>query len=271
MSDPKQRANPHKQNDATDTTAKGQESPKINRFDISQPPKEEASPTISQFNRAGESSEIPVEEFRSPAEFATGKKEIKKDFSQHRAADKWDDYSFKNLARDNRDDMRGSGGEGSYKYNDFVNTRSSVLSPARGDEQTPEKTNLSRTATIQKSHPTLEKNTVRNEPKTYNYDLPVEKELAGSTSSNSDTGFFKRGYNSISGFERNYILPYDQNYRKLGHAGLTTAAFLASLKMTKGLVPALKVAGLTGLLSGLIINPEFFSPVLSKPMYHKTS
>lgn len=267
MSDPKQRPNPHQQHDATATTAKGQESPKINQLNRSQAPKEEASPTISQFNRAGEATDVPLEEFRTPAEFATGSSTVKKDFSQHRAADKWDDYSFKNLAKDNRDDLAGGS---SNKYNDFVNTRASPFSPARGDKETPEKTELSRTAFIQKSHPDLEKKSVKNEVKTYNYDVPVEQELAGK-SSNSVSNFFNKGYSSIGGFERNYILPVDPNYRKLGHAGLTTAAFLASLKMTKGLVPALKVAALTGLLSGLIINPEFFNPVLSKPMYHKTS
>jgi len=269
MSDPKQGANPHKQNDATDTTAKGQESPKINQFDRSQAPRQEASPTISQFNRKGEANEVPLEEFRTIAEFATGQSEVKKDFSQHRAADKWEDYSFKNLAKGNLDDTNIPRAN---KFNDFVNTRSSIFSSERGGVQTPEKANLSRTATIQKSHPALEKNAVKNEVKTYNYDVPVEKEMAeGFKSSNSITDFFKRGYSSIGGFERNYILPVDPNYRKVGHAGLTTAAFLASLKTTKGLVPALKVAGLTGLISGLIINPEFFNPVLSKPMYHKPS
>jgi len=164
-------------------------------------------------------------------------------------------------------------GGSSNKYNDYVNTRASIFSSGRGDEETPEKTDLSRTAFIQKSHPALEKNSVRNEVKTYDSNLTVEQQLAGKSSSSikNFTNFFERGYSSIGGFERNYILPVDPNYRKLGHAGLTTAAFLASLKMTKGLVPALKVAGLTGLLSGLIINPEFFNPVLSKPMYHKTS
>jgi len=266
MSDPKQKTNIHRQHDATDTTSQGQESPKINRLDKPQARESSSSSsTINQFNRKGEANEVPVEEFRNVDQFATGTKEAKKDFSQNRARDAFDDYSFKNLARGNADDTLK---RTAYKYNDFVN-KDADASNARGGTQTPEKTNLSRTAVIQKSHPDLEKNSVKTEPKSYNYDKPVEQEMrdAANPKTNSASGIF----NSWGGFERNYILPINPNYRKIGHAGFTTAAFLAALKMNKGMVPALKVAGVAGLIGGLVINPELFNPLLSKPMYLKNS
>jgi len=260
--------NVHRQHDATDTTSQGQESPKINQLNRSgaQESSSSSSSTINQLNRKGQATEVPVEEFRNVNDFATGSKDAKKDFSQHRAKSGFDDYSFKNLARGNADDRPE---RNAYNHDDFVNKDQSVFSNARGGTETREKTNLSRTAVIQKSHPELEKNSVKTESKTYNYDRPVEQEMreAANPQTNSTSGIF----NSWGGFERNYILPINPNYRKIGHAGFTTAAFLAALKMNKGMVPALKVAGVAGLIGGLVINPELFNPLLSKPMYLNNS
>jgi len=255
--DPKLYPEPHQQNDATGTTSVYQESPKVN-----------------QFKRDGSSQEVEVQVVRDTAKLAGIDQKTNANFSQHRAADKFEDYGFKNLARGNYDDLQGTTPQNSYSYNSFVKNTDSVLSSERGGVQTPTKTDISKNIVIQRNSPEEEEKLKKANTNTYNYNVPVEKErnlVNSSSSSSTSQGSSKSFMDYIGGFERSYILPVDRNFRKIGHAGLTAAIFLGSLKMNKGVVPALKAAGLGGLVSGLVINPELFNPLLSKPMYYKNS
>ena len=66
--------------------------------------------------------------------------------SQHRAADKFEDYAFKNLAKGNLDDTNIPS---SNKYMGFVRDSGAV--------QTLDKTNESKTATVQPAHPGIQR------------------------------------------------------------------------------------------------------------------
>ena len=83
-----------------------------------------------------------VSEFRNTRE-AFGDTSKPGAASQHRAADKFDDYSFKNLAMGNADDLKGV--PSSNKFMGFVRDSGAV--------QTPSKTLESKTAIVQDAHP----------------------------------------------------------------------------------------------------------------------
>jgi len=239
MSDPKLWPKSHQQNDATGTTSVNQESPKVNQLKMD----------------GTNNDQKEYQQVRNTAQVAFGRNEVKKDVSQHRAADKFDDYSFKNLALGNMDHINTFASTN--KYNDFVRTGSS--SSDRTGTQTPGKTAVGKQAIIDKNQGRSDQSADTSSK--YNSNIPVEQEM-GLVNRRSDdiqtktSQFFGKSFSN-------------SNLRMLGHAGLTAAVFLASLKMHRGVIPSLKASAVAGVVGGLVINPEPFNPYSKEFMFSR--